>query len=49
MGRGKSFKRARAKRDGNRFLALPWEVLQSQAYLRLSSHAVKLLLDLAAQ
>lgn len=45
----KGFKGAAKKRDGGRFLALPWDVLESRAYLVLSPYAVKLLIDLAAQ
>lgn len=45
---------ARAKhkqrdRDGTRFLALPLVVLESPCFVRLSPHAVRLLLDIAMQ
>lgn len=47
----KSRSRAKFKgrREAGRFLALPGVILDSAAYLSLSAHAVKLLLDLGAQ
>lgn len=38
-----------SSRDAGGFVALPWAVLDSQAYLGLSSHAKALLLDVARQ
>src|SRR3954452_13787031 len=49
MANNKTFKRGGEKRDGTRFFALPLVVLESPAYLGLSPHAVKLLVDLGAQ
>ena len=40
---------ARHNRDGSRFLALPHVVLESEAFLTLTGHQIKLLLDIAAQ
>lgn len=46
MARAKHSKR---DRDGSRFLALPHVVMDSPAFLALSPHAVRLLLDIARQ
>lgn len=43
------WKEGRDKRERGRFLALPYAVLTSRAYLSLSPHAVKLLIDLGVQ
>lgn len=37
------------RRDGGGFVALPWSVLDSPAYLNLSSHAKALLMEFARQ
>ena len=37
------------RRSSSPFLALPAEVINSEAFLSLSSHAVRLLIDLGAQ
>lgn len=47
MKRG--FKKQDRKRDAGGFLALPFSVIDSQAYLGLSPSAVKLLFDIAGQ
>lgn len=49
MGRDKQTKRAKAARDGSRFLALPHVVIDSPAFLALSGPALRLLLDIARQ
>lgn len=46
MGRAKH---KRTGRDGSRFLALPHTVMDSPAYIALSAHAVRLLLDISRQ
>ena len=43
------WKEGRDKRERGRFLALPYAVLTSAAYLSLSPHGIKLLIDLGAQ
>ncbi len=43
------FKDAQAKREGGGFVPLPFVVIRSQCFARLSAHAVKLLNDLLAQ
>jgi len=43
------WKAAREKRERGRFLALPYAVLTSAAYLSLSPHGIKLLIDLGMQ
>jgi hypothetical protein len=43
------WKAARGKRERGRFLALPYAVLTSAAYLSLSPHGIKLLIDLGVQ
>ena len=40
------WKEGRDKRERGRFLALPYAVLTSAAYLSLSPHGIKLLIDL---
>ena len=42
-------KRYQGNRIGEGFVALPYSVLKSPLFLKLSPHAVKLLLDVAAQ
>lgn len=49
MTRYKTWKDSRAKRESGLFVALPHSVLKSEAFLSLSPHAIKLLLDLALQ
>jgi hypothetical protein len=46
-GRQKRWKEAKAKRERGQFCAIPHSVLDSQSYARLSTRAVKLLLDVA--
>ena len=48
MGRNR-FRDAQAKREGGGFVPLPFAVLRSQSFTRLSAYAVKLLNDLLAQ
>ena len=48
MGRNR-FKDAQARREGGGFVPLPFVVIRSQSFTRLSAHAVKLLNDLLAQ
>ena len=43
------WKEGRDKRERGRFLALPAAVLTSAAYLSLSPHGIKLLIDLGVQ
>jgi len=43
------WKESRDNRERGRFLALPYAVLTSTAYLSLSPHGIKLLIDLGAQ
>jgi hypothetical protein len=43
------FKGAQARREGGGFVPLPFVVIRSYAFVRLSAHAVKLLTDLLAQ
>lgn len=43
------FKNAAEKRDGSGFIAVPLVVLESSAYINLSTAATKLLWDVAAQ
>lgn len=43
------WKEGRNKRERGRFLALPYAVLTSAAYLSLSPHGIKLLIDLGVQ
>jgi hypothetical protein len=45
----KRFKGAKQKRASGRFYALPASVLQSKAFIGLSSHAVRLMLDFLEQ
>ena len=45
----RSWKAARDRRARGRFLALPYAVLSSAAYLSLSPHGIKLLIDLGMQ
>jgi hypothetical protein len=45
----KRFKSAKDKRPAGRFYPLPAVVLQSSAFIALSAHAIKLLLDLLEQ
>lgn len=40
---------ARHNRDGGRFLALPHVVMESKAFMTLTGHQIKLLLDVAMQ
>ncbi len=47
-GRNKT-RRAATNRDSGGFVALPWSVLDCQAYARLSMHARALLLEVARQ
>jgi len=47
-GRNKG-RKSGASRDGGGFIALPWSVLDSPAYRRLSMHARALLLEIARQ
>ncbi len=49
MARKNRYKEAQAKREGGGFAPLPYVVLRSHSYSRLSPHAVKLLFDLLAQ
>ena len=44
-----NWKEGRDKRERGRFLALPYAVLTSAAYLSLSPHGIKLLVDLGMQ
>lgn len=48
-GRNKSYKRLDTSRDPGGFVALPWSVLDSQAFLGLSHPGKALLLELARQ
>jgi hypothetical protein len=48
MARSK-FKSDAKKRDGTRFAVIPFVVLESEAYARLSGSAVKLLMEFAFQ
>ena len=48
MGKNR-FKDAQARREGGGFVPLPFVVIRSQSFTRLSAHAVKLLNDLLAQ
>jgi hypothetical protein len=43
------FKEAKAKRERGGFVALPFVVIRSESWSRLSAHAIKLLCDLLAQ
>jgi len=45
----RDYRDGKRKRERGPFLAVPAVVLNSQSYARLSSHAVKLLLDLGSQ
>jgi hypothetical protein len=45
----RNHKDAKAKRDRGGFVAVPFTVLHSPAYARLSPYAVKLLLDIGSQ
>ncbi len=45
----RSHKDAKSKRERGQFLAVPFTVLHSRAYARLSPYAVKLLLDIGSQ
>lgn len=49
MGVDKSARKAKAARDGSRFVALPHVVLDSQAFINLSGPAIRLLLDISRQ
>ncbi len=49
MASRRRWKEAREKRERGGFLALPHAVTASRAYLTLSAHGVKLLIDLGAQ
>ena len=49
MTRRKSFRGGKDKRDGGAFISVPLSVLNSRAYLSLSSYARMLLFDLFAQ
>lgn len=49
MSRNSSYKRAAQKRDSGAFLAVPMAVLDSGAYIGLSTAAKSLLWDVAAQ
>ena len=49
MSTRRNWKAARDKRARGRFLALPYAVLTSAAYLSLSPHGIKLLVDLGMQ
>ncbi|TCT10957.1 hypothetical protein EDC26_101179 [Paralcaligenes ureilyticus] len=39
--------KSKHERDGSRFLALPNQVLESQAFILLSGQQIRLLLDIA--
>ncbi|TAM17603.1 MAG: hypothetical protein EPN62_19890 [Candidimonas sp.] len=41
--------KSKHERDGSRFLALPHQVLESQAFISLSGQQIRLLLDIAVQ
>ncbi|WON75236.1 hypothetical protein [Nitrosospira sp. Is2] len=49
MAKGNRYKDARDKREGGGYVAFPHEVLNSVAFIGLTSHARMLLFDLAAQ
>ncbi len=49
MTRRRPYRDAAKKRDGTRFVTIPTDVLESTAYLNLSSHARMLLLDILVQ
>jgi len=49
MARSKAYKDGKDKRDGGKFFALPYVVLNGAAYLSLSAHGRMLLLDLLSQ
>lgn len=49
MNRRSRWKESRTKREPGLFVALPHAVLNSAAFLALSPHGVKLLIDLALQ
>ena len=49
MSRDRRFKGAKSKRPSGRFYTLPALVLQSEAYIALSSHAIKLMMDMLEQ
>lgn len=49
MGREKSARRSKSVRDGSRFLALPYVVMDSEVFRNLSGPALRLLLDIARQ
>jgi hypothetical protein len=49
MSRDRRFKGAKSKRPSGRFYALPAAVLQSPAYVALSPHAIKLMMDMLEQ
>lgn len=49
MSRSAKYKDAKGKREPGGFVAMPYTVIRSDSYARLSAHAVKLLNDLMAQ
>jgi hypothetical protein len=49
MSTPKRFKGAKQKRAAGRFYALPAVVLQSRAYIALSSNAIRLMMDMLEQ
>lgn len=49
MSTPKRFKGAKQKRAAGRFYALPAVVLQSRAYIALSSNAIRLMMDILEQ
>lgn len=49
MSNPKRFKGAKQKRAAGRFYALPAVVLQSRAYIALSSNAIRLMMDMLEQ
>ena len=49
MSASDRYKEAKAKRERGGFVPLPYTVLRSTSWARLSGHAVKLLIDLLAQ
>lgn len=49
MAKPKQYRGAKEKREAGGFVPLPFVVIRSESYARLSAHAVKLLNDLMAQ
>ena len=49
MAKNKPFKNQKQKRDGNRFIPIPYVVAESQSFMNLGAYAMKLLINIYIQ